>query len=619
MKKLVISIFTLSLLALCLPFSGHQIKTREVSFKAVKRDIDFNKTIVLNVVNMEDYIYLQEEDGDPKDLVNQFEDYCKDELGFKNVTVVYDTTSTNESLFSEIKMGKTGYDVICPSDYMIQKMIAEDYLAPLDWSYLISDNAYEEYGSTYIRNRLESIEATNKEGETVLVGDYAVGYMWGTLGMLINPYYSSFASTYDLMEEAKNYSLLWNKDYYGTMSIKDSMRDTYCIAVLEVYKEELQEILEQYENNEIDADEYNAKISEIFNRCDNETIEAVRTKLNELKSNIYGLEVDSGKSDIVQGKIGINVAWSGDAVYSMELGVDEDVSLVYSIPELGSNIWFDGWVLVKGDRTEEENIIAHEFLNFLCMPENARQNMEYTGYTSFIGGDDILDLIREWYDVRAYEINTSNKDEELENPIASKNDGGDFTLLTYDDCLSTGHDSSRDDDELWAVEVDDDNNITALEKIYLENSEEVKTYGDLYIVDEDDELDVVDLNYVFNTDYLKDDYSPNPQYYFYTEDYFFGYENEEEEIVYNNCVGNMFFTQYPDEDTIARCAVMKDFGAQNEAIVAMWEKFRSSTLPTWAIVIFVVEIVGIVGLISYFAINKRIKLKMRQKRKETTK
>lgn len=123
--------------------------------------------------------------------------------------------------------------------------------------------------------------------------------------------------------------------------------------------------------------------------------------LNTLKNNIFGFEVDSGKNDMVTGKISINFAWSGDAVYAMDEAepTEEDpngLELCYSVPEEGSNVWFDGWCI---PRHAEQKDLAVEFINFLSMPENAIANMEYIGYTSAIAGEDVLEWVKETYEL----------------------------------------------------------------------------------------------------------------------------------------------------------------------------------------------------------------------------
>ena len=87
----------------------------------------------------------------------------------------------------------------------------------------------------------------------------------------------------------------------------------------------------------------------------------------------------------------------------------------------------------------------------------------------------------------------------------------------------------------------------------------------------------------------------------------------------NRAVGRQFFCQFPDEETLVRCAVMRDFGTQNEAVLKMWEKFKSDALPVWAIVLFIVEVSLALALAGYFFVGSRLKHSLRKKRKESGK
>lgn len=517
----------------------------------------------LRLINVEDYIYEQESDEDEVDLVVQFENYAK-ELGYTNCKVEYNTTDTPESMFNMVKLSPDGYDLICPSDYMIQKLIVNDMLEPMH----IDEDHMPNYigkASKTIKGRLDKISAVNgKTNETCYLKDYAVGYMWGTLGILFDPEYGGRdfdTSVTDMID----WSVLWNPDYKGISSIKDSVRDTYAIGLLHALNDdfeengETQEGFETLMNKHLDGtytDEvYNEKFSELFNRCDNVTLEKVRKSLSKLKGNVFGMEVDSGKEDIVTGKIGINFAWSGDAVYSMDQAEEEkELELYYSIPQTGSNIWMDAWCMPKSSRrSEAQKELAELFLDFLSTPEITAQNMEYTGYTPFTAGNDILDLTREWYDYRY--------DEETET----------FEDIQY-------------------------------------SEEEMNELG----------LQKVDLSYFFDGT-LEDEYaSDSNASIFYSDCYLpFTYEDENGEEVENISVGRQFFCQFPDETTINRCAVMRDFGPQNEAVLKMWEKFKSDTLPVWAIILFATEGAAIVGALAYFIIARKMKLSLRKKRKES--
>ena len=560
---------------------------------------------VLRVLNWEDYIYEQdiEEGYTGDDLVNQFEAFVKENYPqYKNVKVIYETTDTNETMYNELQTGKTHYDLVCPSDYMIQKLLSQNLLEKLDRNLLPN---YTSYVSEYMRGQLDNISAVNKvTGETEYLKDYAAGYMWGTLGLVFNPGYQTFKdrgySEEKVISDMQTWSTLWNEEYKGTISVKDSMRDTYAIGVIETYKEDLRNARNNYLSGITNEVEYNTILTDIFNRCGPENIKDVEKTLSALKENVFGLEVDSGKQDIVTGKIGINFAWSGDACYSItQAGDAEQVSnpfdLLYSIPELGSNIWFDGWCMPKDEaRSDAQYELAHLFIDFLSMPENAIQNMDYIGYTSFVGGDAVVEMIRDWYDIRTELVYFGDEQQSLYyvDPI----DGEEYEV-DYSDChLAGDSNAAYDDVELFIY--DEESNTVSINE----------TYNERLIIDEN--WEVIDLAYIFEdtlTEYGEEDSL------FYSDNYL-PYVNEDGSK--NISVGSSFFCQYPNKETMIRCAVMKDFGENNSAILQMWENFKSDPLPTWAVILFVVEISLIVGFVCYFIFSKTIKLRLRKKRKE---
>ena len=341
----------------------------------------------IKIYNWVDYI--------DESILDQFVDYFK-ELTGETITYVYDTFETNESMYNTVKTGKTDYDVICPSEYMIQKMIREDMLEKFDLENYDLD-LYQKNASLYLQNLFKD----NK------LDSYAACYMWGTLGLIYNPEALDEAAAGTLYDK-DSWEIMENPMFEGLVSLKDSVRDAYCVGSLLAHKAELKEVENKYTTN---SSEYQKAVQDIINRTTPEAIELVSNELRNLKQNIYGLEVDSGKGDIVTGKIAMNVAWSGDAVYSMDLAEEEDTYLEYMVPREGGNVWFDGWVMPKGADIE----LAQAFINFLSQPEIAALNMEYIGYTSSIAGDAIFDLIEDWYGITSYQ----NEIEELEQSKAN--------------------------------------------------------------------------------------------------------------------------------------------------------------------------------------------------------
>ncbi len=574
-----------------------------------------SSSVTLRLLNWEDYIYEQDlTDGyDAPDLVDQFVDYCKevDPVKWANVRVVYDTTDTNETMFNELMTGKSEYDLICPSDYMMQKLITQDLIEPIYPSENVPN--YNQYASQRIKSQLDNITAYNEIlEEEVALKDYAVGYMWGTLGILFNPNYKDFTvSEEQAIIDAESWDIFWDETYKGTISIKDSMRDTYAAGLMHVYDNELESLRLEYEAGELDSNEYNTAISEIFNRCDDETIQLVEAALDELKKNIFGLEVDSGKEDIVTGKIGINLAWSGDAVYSIDQAADpEQVSnpfdLCYAIPKNGSNLWFDGWVMPKMERSPEQYELAYMFLDFISDPANAAQNMEYIGYTSFIAGDDILELVRDWYDYRTdliwlnEDFNEDIDDEEYEyyEYVYYLDEEGNEVEVDYDDCHFMEESDPDFNPRLYAEFIDGT------------SAGAIGYYNDRLIIPED--IEEVDLSYFFRDTLEEYD---DEDMIFYSDEYM-PYEDEYGEQ--NICVGREFFTQYPSEDVVTRSAVMQDYGTQNDAILAMWEDFKSDPLPTWAIIVFAIEIAAIIAFVIYYYARRHYNNKVRETLKEAS-
>ena len=108
-----------------------------------------------------------------------------------------------------------------------------------------------------------------------------------------------------------------------------------------------------------------------------------------MKDNVYSFETDSGKSDLVSGKVVANLQWSGDGVYSMQQVEEEGIKLRYAVPKASTNLWFDGWCMLKDGigKDKEKQQAAQAFVNYISRPDNVVRNMYYVGYTSVIAGE----------------------------------------------------------------------------------------------------------------------------------------------------------------------------------------------------------------------------------------
>ncbi len=389
-----------------------------VSMSATSCGTNYSSDVTyLHVYNWQDYIYQYDPESetyqDP-DMIDQFEEYINQPENMKTygltkkVEVIYDTFDTPETMYNELKLNKTSYDLMAPSDYMIQKLalnldgLSSTRIQKIDFSRVPN---YSKYASKFLIDNLKDILIDENDPSKGTLNDYALGYMWGTLGMLYNPGAKTLANkgyteeqVIEDFSQPDAWNILWeNDDYAHIASIKDSIRDTYSMGIMRVYNDEFKSLKEQFEANKIDKATYKSEINKIFNRSDSETISKVQAALIELKSKIYGFEVDTGKTDIVTGKIGINLAWSGDAVYSMDQAEEYDQYFYYAIPSYGANIWFDGWCIPESCQGENLSA-AYAFIDFLSIPSKAAMNMDYIGYTPFVAGDEVLAQVHDWYD-----------------------------------------------------------------------------------------------------------------------------------------------------------------------------------------------------------------------------
>lgn len=381
MKVILLSLFCVTTVSLSSSPSPLVIETHTPTISKARATTDN----VLRIFNWEDYIAEgDEDDGEAFDTLSAFEAYYLETFG-EEIEVIYDTFSTNEDMYNIIKLNGANYDLISPSDYMIQRMIREDMLE----EYSVDDDGqytnipnYKDYASHYHQNLFAQSGWTN----------YAVGYMWGTFGLLYNQNVSATVT-----EDMQSWSVLWDENYNKKISIKDAMREAYLVGLFKVYALELRDLAALRTSGALSDSDYNKALNDLLNDIEPDTIKKVDEELRALKKNIYGLEVDQGKNDMIKGTIAVNTAWSGDAVYSIYQAAEEvgDDVLRYVIPEEGSNIWFDGWVMPKGANT----LLAERFVNFISDPQVALENMDYIGYTTFIAGEEILAYVNDYDEV----------------------------------------------------------------------------------------------------------------------------------------------------------------------------------------------------------------------------
>jgi spermidine/putrescine transport system substrate-binding protein len=365
--------------------------------------------VTLRVYNWGGYIYEKDPEvaGD-LDLVDQFEQWYESEYGV-SVNVQYDMYGTNEEMYTNVVNLNGNYDIFAPSDYMIQRLMKEGWLTKFDENqdgtrkYLTN---YDTYVSPYLQNIYESLDVAN----VGTVAEYAAGYMWGTVGLVYNPLEVN-------PEDMTSWQALYDPAYEGKGMIKDSVREVLMAAMMNVYKADFDAYAADLEAEIITEDAYNLLITQKINTINDDVLDDLEESLEDMVDNAYGLETDNAKNDIVSGRIDMFMAWSGDATYAMDTADEEDgVALEYVIPDEGSNIWFDGFVMHKDiaeddadlDEDKQVKVVAQRFIDYVSQPEIAIQNMGYIGYTSFIAGDDVLESVIDLND--EYNGDTSAED-----------------------------------------------------------------------------------------------------------------------------------------------------------------------------------------------------------------
>lgn len=341
-------------------------------FSACQSDSDLDKLVIYNWA---DYIY---------DFEDDFAEYYKEQTG-RDIKITYVTFDTNETMLTRVLKGDSNIDVMCPSEYAIQKLLEADALEKLNY---FTSTEFENSGfvEREIINRVdEAFEGFKVNGQSTIVTDYFVPYMYGTLGILYNAdvLEEEGISNEDL-EEA-GWGVLFNKNKDGSrfsevlknrIFMKDSIRDSYAAAVFYLL-----------ESGQLQNTEYeNLSVNQLINCVDDKMIAMVKEVLIEQKQELYGYEVDFGKNELIAQNAYVDLAWSGDAMYAIEEAESYGVNLDYFVPSVAGNIWFDGWVMPK---TAKNKTAGKLFIDFLNSPVVAVQNMLEIGYSSAVSQEAI--------------------------------------------------------------------------------------------------------------------------------------------------------------------------------------------------------------------------------------
>ena len=244
------------------------------------------------------------------------------------IDVVYEEFETNEIMYPKVQSGAIAYDVVCPSDYMIQRMRENGLLAELNYDNIPN---IKNIGKTYLE-KSEEFDPGNL---------YSVPYCWGTVGILYNK------TMVD--EPIDSWSVLWDEKYKDNILMQDSVRDAFGVTLKYL----------GYSLNSTDLDE----------------LTAARDMLIRQKPLVQAYVIDQVRDKMIGNEAAIGVIYSGEAIYTQQ----ENADLEYVIPKEGSNIWIDSWVIPKNAQHKEN---AEKFINFLCRPDIALMNFEYITYST---------------------------------------------------------------------------------------------------------------------------------------------------------------------------------------------------------------------------------------------
>lgn len=282
--------------------------------------IDTYGSNILKIYNWGEYI--------GEDIISNFED----EFGAK---IIYEYFDSNEMMYTKLQGGDS-YDILVPSDYMIERLIGDGKLLELDHSLIPN-----------MSNLTDGVLNLPYD----LSNQFSVPYFWGNVGIVYN--HENVDSS---IVEEQGYDVMKNTDYSGKIYAYDSERDSFMMALKAL----------GYSMNTEDEDE----------------IEEAYEWLIELNNTMNPAYVTDEVIDgMINGNKDIAVVYSGDATYIL----DENEDMSFYLPAEGTNLWSDSMVIPAN---AENPLLAHEFINFILEYDNSYDNSSYVGYTST--HDDVM-------------------------------------------------------------------------------------------------------------------------------------------------------------------------------------------------------------------------------------
>lgn len=302
MKKIVIILMATALLFSIAPQPAVEAKDKTV----------------LRVYNWGEYISNGEDDT--LDVIAEFE------KRFTDIDVEYTTYATNEEMYAKIASGAANYDIVIPSDYMISRMINEDFLTKLDFNNIPNYKNIDEQFSNL------EFDPNN---------EYSVPYTWGTVGIIYNKT--------KVTEPVTSWDILWDEKYTNNILMFDNSRDSYGIAL--------------------------KKLGYSQNTTNKAELDQAKEALKEQKAVVQAYVMDEIFSKMPNGEAALAPYYAGDAITM----INDNPDLAFAIPDEGTNRFVDSMVVLKTSKNKD---IAEKFINYMLEPDVAQANIEFIGYST---------------------------------------------------------------------------------------------------------------------------------------------------------------------------------------------------------------------------------------------
>lgn len=245
------------------------------------------------------------------------------------IRLEYEEYESPEEMYTKYKAGSIDYDLLCTSDYMIEKLISEGEVLKIDYE---SIPGYQNIDPGIVN----ASKAFDPECE------YSIPYFYGTVGILYNT---------DMADASKtdSWDILWDEEYAGSIIMENSVRDCFLVPL--------------------------KRLGHSLNTTDPGELDEALQMLLEQKPLVYAYYVDETGDEMVAGNAALSVVYSGEAAYAQSLSDN----LAYQVPKEGSNLWIDSWFIPKTCKNLGH---AQKFLDFLCREDIARMNFEYVYYAT---------------------------------------------------------------------------------------------------------------------------------------------------------------------------------------------------------------------------------------------